>query len=69
MNETNGDKNWKTGELEFECLMRALDNAGYRTGYVYRQPCIRTADNTITFKDDEMLAATLSTSSFAQDDV
>ncbi|BFZ09901.1 hypothetical protein BsWGS_12940 [Bradybaena similaris] len=27
---------WKTGELEFEAMMRALDNLGYRTGYNYK---------------------------------
>ncbi|KAM7539697.1 hypothetical protein Aperf_G00000033318 [Anoplocephala perfoliata] len=28
---------WRLGELEFEALMRHLDNAGYRTGHLYRQ--------------------------------
>ncbi|XP_071827242.1 gamma-adducin-like isoform X3 [Apostichopus japonicus] len=31
----------KVGELEFEAMMRHLDNMGYRTGYVYRQPFVR----------------------------
>jgi adducin len=31
-------KKWKIGELEFEALMRLLDNAGYQTGYIYKQP-------------------------------
>lgn len=38
------NKKWKIGELEFEALMRCLDNAGYRTGYMYRQPIMRTID-------------------------
>lgn len=38
------NKKWKIGELEFEALMRCLDNAGYRTGYMYRQPIIRSID-------------------------
>lgn len=38
------NKKWKVGELEFEALMRCLDNAGYRTGYMYRQPVMRTID-------------------------
>lgn len=38
------NKKWKTGELEFEALMRCLDNAGYRTGYMYRQPIMRSID-------------------------
>ncbi|XDV22066.1 hypothetical protein PO909_027038 [Leuciscus waleckii] len=28
---------WRVGELEFESLMRMLDNLGYRTGYTYRE--------------------------------
>ncbi|XP_072560083.1 adducin 3 (gamma) a isoform X1 [Paramormyrops kingsleyae] len=32
---------WKAGELEFESLMRMLDNLGYRTGYAYRHPIVR----------------------------
>lgn len=28
-------------ELDFEAYMRMLDNSGYRTGYVYRNPLIR----------------------------
>lgn len=31
----------KPGELEFEAMMRLMDNMGYRTGYVYRQPFVR----------------------------
>merc|ERR1719232_1138136 len=40
----SGDKKkrvWATGEMEFEALMRNLDNAGYRTGYVYKQPLVK----------------------------
>lgn len=32
---------WGLGELEFEAYMRHLDNAGFRTGYPYRQPAVR----------------------------
>ncbi|XP_065207024.1 protein hu-li tai shao isoform X3 [Planococcus citri] len=35
------EKRWRIGGLEFEALMRMLDNAGFRTGYVYRQPLIK----------------------------
>jgi len=38
------NKKWRIGELEFEALMRCLDNAGYRTGYMYRQPIMRNID-------------------------
>jgi len=40
--EGRKDRKWRFGEQEFEALMRALDNAGYRTGYIYRQPLIRS---------------------------
>ncbi|XP_061083463.1 gamma-adducin-like isoform X1 [Conger conger] len=36
-----GQHKWKIGELEFESLMRMLDNLGYRTGYAYRHPIVR----------------------------
>ncbi|XP_069139753.1 alpha-adducin-like isoform X8 [Argopecten irradians] len=36
-----GGKKWRPGELEFEAEMRQLDNSGYRTGYVYRQPILK----------------------------
>jgi adducin len=29
------------GELEFEALMRMLDNSGYRTGHTYVDPLVR----------------------------
>merc|ERR1719259_1353856 len=32
---------FKVGEMEFEALMRAFDNAGMRTGYLYRQPLVK----------------------------
>ncbi|XP_027199060.1 adducin 1-like protein hts isoform X2 [Dermatophagoides pteronyssinus] len=34
-------KKWKIWDLEFEARMRMLDNAGFRTGYIYRQPLLR----------------------------
>jgi adducin len=34
-------KKWKVWDLEFEAQMRMLDNAGFRTGYLYRQPLLR----------------------------
>lgn len=38
--ESTGRK-WKLGELEFEALMRTLDNSGFRTGYVYKMPVVK----------------------------
>lgn len=40
----SGDKKkrkWAVGDLDFEALMRMLDNAGYRTGYIYKHPLIK----------------------------
>eukprot|EP00096_Caligus_rogercresseyi_P004438 TRINITY_DN186_c0_g1_i5.p1 TRINITY_DN186_c0_g1~~TRINITY_DN186_c0_g1_i5.p1 ORF type:complete len:559 (-),score=122.72 TRINITY_DN186_c0_g1_i5:1804-3480(-) len=34
-------RKWGVGEMEFEALMRMLDNAGYRTGYLYRYPLVK----------------------------
>jgi len=34
-------KKWAVGEMEFEALMRMMDNAGYRTGYIYKQPLVK----------------------------
>ncbi|XP_017105940.1 protein hu-li tai shao isoform X4 [Drosophila bipectinata] len=33
---------WRVGGADFEALMRMLDNAGYRTGYIYRHPLIKS---------------------------
>lgn len=35
------EKRWRIGGMEFEALMRMLDNAGFRTGYIYRTPLIK----------------------------
>jgi len=34
-------KEWGVGELEFEALMRMLDNSGFRTGYTYVEPLVK----------------------------
>lgn len=33
---------WRVGGDEFEALMRMLDNAGFRTGYIYRNPLVKS---------------------------
>lgn len=33
---------WRIGGAEFEALMRMLDNAGFRTGYIYRHPLVKS---------------------------
>ncbi|XP_030841686.1 gamma-adducin-like isoform X3 [Strongylocentrotus purpuratus] len=35
-------KKWRWGELEFEAMMRQLDNMGHRTGYIYHAPLTRS---------------------------
>ncbi|XP_058455350.1 protein hu-li tai shao isoform X1 [Malaya genurostris] len=32
---------WRVGGADFEALMRMLDNAGFRTGYIYRNPLVK----------------------------
>lgn len=33
---------WRVGGAEFEALMRMLDNGGFRTGYIYRNPLVKS---------------------------
>ncbi|XP_068236652.1 protein hu-li tai shao isoform X4 [Palaemon carinicauda] len=35
------ERKWKVGEIEFEALMRSLDNSGLRTGFIYRRPLVK----------------------------
>ncbi|XP_066141126.1 protein hu-li tai shao isoform X1 [Euwallacea fornicatus] len=35
------ERKWRVGGTEFEALMRMLDNAGFRTGYIYRHPLVK----------------------------
>lgn len=39
--EEKVQRKWRIGGVEFEALMRMLDNAGFRTGYIYRHPLIK----------------------------
>uniref|UniRef100_A0A674N1M7 Adducin 3 (gamma) a n=1 Tax=Takifugu rubripes TaxID=31033 RepID=A0A674N1M7_TAKRU len=55
---------WKAGELEFESLMRMLDNLGYRTGHTYRQPIVREKPR---HKSDVEIPATVTAFMFAED--
>ncbi|KAK7109301.1 hypothetical protein V1264_013365 [Littorina saxatilis] len=38
--DTSGRK-YRCGELEWEALMRTLDNSGFRTGHIYKQPLMK----------------------------
>ncbi|XP_053306504.1 gamma-adducin isoform X2 [Spea bombifrons] len=59
-----GQHKWKIGELEFESLMRMLDNLGYRTGYAYRQPLVREKPR---HKSEVEIPATVTAFSFEDD--
>ncbi|KAJ8365460.1 hypothetical protein SKAU_G00142910 [Synaphobranchus kaupii] len=56
---------WRVGELEFESLMRMLDNLGYRTGYAYRHPIIREKPR---HKSDVEIPATVTAFVFDEDE-
>ncbi|XP_036954005.1 adducin 3 (gamma) a isoform X3 [Acanthopagrus latus] len=59
-----GQYNWKIGELEFESLMRMLDNLGYRTGHAYRHPIVREKPR---HKSEVEIPATVTAFMFAED--
>ncbi len=42
LNPQKLEKRWRIGGTEFEALMRMLDNAGFRTGYIYRHPLVKS---------------------------
>lgn len=59
-----GQYKWKLGELEFESLMRMLDNLGYRTGHAYRHPIVREKPR---HKSDVEIPATVTAFMFEDD--
>ncbi|XP_044044845.1 adducin 3 (gamma) a isoform X3 [Siniperca chuatsi] len=59
-----GQYKWKVGELEFESLMRMLDNLGYRTGHAYRHPIVRDKPR---HKSDVEIPATVTAFMFEED--
>uniref|UniRef100_A0A8C9Z170 Adducin 3 (gamma) a n=1 Tax=Sander lucioperca TaxID=283035 RepID=A0A8C9Z170_SANLU len=59
-----GQYKWKVGELEFESLMRMLDNMGYRTGHAYRHPIMREKPR---HKSDVEIPATVTAFMFEED--
>ncbi|XP_029299195.1 adducin 3 (gamma) a isoform X2 [Cottoperca gobio] len=60
----NSQYKWKIGELEFESLMRMLDNLGYRTGYAYRHPIMREKPR---HKSEVEIPATVTAFMFEED--
>uniref|UniRef100_A0A8C4DN89 Adducin 3 n=1 Tax=Dicentrarchus labrax TaxID=13489 RepID=A0A8C4DN89_DICLA len=59
-----GQYKWKVGELEFESLMRMLDNLGYRTGHAYRHPIVREKPR---HKSDVEIPATVTAFMFEEE--
>ncbi|XP_017270157.1 beta-adducin isoform X7 [Kryptolebias marmoratus] len=57
----------RTGEHEFEALMRTLDNLGYRTGYAYRFPVL--LERTRTRREVEVPATVTAFHQFDDDGV
>ncbi|KAG9341873.1 hypothetical protein JZ751_018597 [Albula glossodonta] len=60
-----GQHKWKVGELEFESLMRMLDNLGYRTGYAYRHPIVREKPR---YKSEVEIPATVTAFTLDEDE-
>ncbi|CAL8270490.1 adducin 3 (gamma) a isoform X2 [Gadus morhua] len=56
---------YKRGELEFESLMRMLDNLGYRTGHAYRHPIVRDKPR---HKSEVEIPATVSAFQFEEEE-
>ncbi|XP_066939996.1 protein hu-li tai shao isoform X16 [Macrobrachium rosenbergii] len=63
------ERKWKVGEIEFEALMRSLDNSGLRTGFIYRRPLVK--QETSRLQSDVALPPTASnyTHLFDEDDI
>lgn len=61
-------KKWKVWDLEFEAQMRMLDNAGFRTGYLYRQPLLRADQQRIRYDVEIPPAASSSAGQLLDDD-
>ncbi|EHA99340.1 Gamma-adducin [Heterocephalus glaber] len=57
----DSQKKWKVRKVEFEGLMRTLDNVRYRTAYAYRHPLIREKPRR---KSDVEIPATVTAFSF-----
>ncbi|XP_064465888.1 protein hu-li tai shao-like isoform X2 [Ornithodoros turicata] len=60
-------KRWRPCDVVFEAHMRALDNAGFRTGYVYRQPLLRNEQPRFT-TDVAVPPSASSVSQFLEED-
>lgn len=63
-----GRKKWRRGEIEFEGLMRHLDNCGYRTGHLYREPNLKRTERRDRANDEVEIPPTTSSFAYMYDD-
>lgn len=61
------EKRWRIGGTEFEALMRMLDNAGFRTGYSYRNKLIK--NEPARAKNDVEIPPTVSSLGYSLADI
>lgn len=59
--------NWSIGQREFEAMIRWMDNAGYRTGYIYRQPVVKPERFQKRFEDVEVPPSATSVQEMLED--
>lgn len=60
-------RKWRVWDLSFESQMRMLDNAGFRSGYMYRQPLVRS-EGPRQRNDVEVPPAATSSGQYFEDD-
>jgi adducin len=63
-----GTRKWHRGELEYEALMRRLENAGYRTGYPFHDSLIRKMERLDRVNSDVEVPPTLTSVAMPGDD-
>jgi len=61
-------RKWRAGELEFEALMRRLENAGYRTGYPFHESLVRKVEKHDRVNAEVEVPPTLTSVAFQDDD-
>jgi adducin len=61
-------RRWRAGELEFEALMRRLENAGYRTGYPFHESLVRKVEKHDRVNAEVEVPPTLTSIAFQDDE-
>jgi adducin len=61
-------KKWRLGEQDFEALMKHLDNVGYRTGYIYREPGVQQLDESKQANSEVVVPPTASSYTYSFED-